>query len=393
MGYYKRAYRRNIRKKFIEIIEFVIDNNYFRYNNEFYVQIFGCAMGSKLSPIIAQYVMDYLLDECLKKLPYKLAFIKKFVDDLILALPEDSVDLTLNIFNNFDAHIKFTIERETNKTVPFLDTLVKREDGNIIKLDWYMKPNASGRYVHYKSNHSITIKINFIKQMKHRIHKIYHKDFINKNLKILKNLLLKNGYPKGLVSTIIFSTSEQIEQQQPRGAQLGEIKLGVLPYYDHLTDRITKVFREENIVIARKSIKNVGSLFTKLKDNIPTMLKSNVIYKLTCNTCQNCYIGQTSQWVKNRIALHKSDIRKRQDRCALTNHIMANQEHNIDMDNVEILATENNYDRRIFMEMVHINKSDNTINKKTDTNHLNIIYTYLLEYDNRDNYFDGPVDE
>lgn len=41
------------KKFFIEIIEFVLGNNYFKYRDQFYVQTFGCAMDSKLSQILA----------------------------------------------------------------------------------------------------------------------------------------------------------------------------------------------------------------------------------------------------------------------------------------------------------------------------------------------------
>lgn len=146
-------------------------------------------------------------------------------------------------------------------------------------------------------------------------------------------------------------------------------------------------------MVAKKYIKNVGLLFTRLKDNIPKMLKANVIYKITCSTCHNVYIGQTSQWLKNRLAIHRSDLKKGLDRCALVGHVKSNQDHKIDLDNVEILTTDQNYERRIFLEMVNINKFDNTMNKKTDTQNLNVIYTYLLDYNNYSNAYDGPIDE
>lgn len=55
----------------------------------------------------------------------------------------------------------------------------------------------------------------------------------------------------------------------------------------------------------------------------------------------------------------------------------------MDFDKVEILNIERNYHRRIFMEMLNINKFQNIINnnnnkKETDTQILNIIYMYLL---------------
>lgn len=50
------------------------------------------------------------------------------------ALPQNGVNKILEVFNDMDQHIKFTIEHEGDKSVPFLDTPVMG-DNNIIKLD------------------------------------------------------------------------------------------------------------------------------------------------------------------------------------------------------------------------------------------------------------------
>lgn len=383
-------------KKFLEITDFVLDNNYFSYNQKFYIQILGCAMGSKLSPILAQYVMDYVLDQSLQKLPFKPTFVKKFVDDLIVALPADQIQLMLNTVNQFDNNIQFTIEKEVNRAVPFLDTLVRRDvDSNTIKLDWYRKPSAAGRYVHYKSNHNINIKVNFVKQMRHRITNICHAEFKNKNLKILENLLVENGYPLSMIRSLIYSSSSSTEAEgrMQTDRDQTDISYGVLPYYNDLTDRLVKVFHQENIKVAKKSTKSVGSLFSNLKDKTPKGLRSNVVYKLTCSTCSDVYVGQTSQWLKSRIALHKSDVKKGVDRCALVGHIKGNPNHRINYGNVEILESDRNYERRLFLEMVNINRLNNNMNKKSDTQNLNVIYTYLLECAKNNNHYDGALDE
>lgn len=40
-------------------------------------------------------------ENVIAKLPFYLPFIRVYVDDTILAIPEDKIDLTLNIFNSF----------------------------------------------------------------------------------------------------------------------------------------------------------------------------------------------------------------------------------------------------------------------------------------------------
>lgn len=105
-----------------------------------------------------------------------------------------------------------------------------------------------------------------------------------------------------------------------------------------------------------------------------------MVYCLTCVSCGKNYVGQTSQWLSNRLALHKSDITTKRDRCALAEHILINN-HRVDWDNVKILDKEQQTNKRLILEMYHINRTENTINKKSDTNQLSNIYTYLLSPD------------
>lgn len=126
--------------------------------------------------------MDDLLNEVIKKLNYRLAFLKKFVDDLITALPESEIENTLEIFNSYDPNLKFTIEKEDEKrSVPFLDTRLYRVEGRI-HLNWYKKPTASNKIINYHSDHPMKMKLNSIKEMNRRIEKICHPTFIKKKL-------------------------------------------------------------------------------------------------------------------------------------------------------------------------------------------------------------------
>lgn len=380
---------------FLELIHFVLDNNYFLYEDQFYLQTFGCAMGSRLSPILSQYIMDYLLDSCISKLNFPLAFIRKFVDDIILSLPENKIDETLNTFNEFDTYIKFTIEKEENGSVPFLDTKVHRKN-NTVMLDWYRKNTNSNKFVHYMSNHSLKIKINFIKAMKNRIEKICHKTFLRKNIQTLRQLLIENSYPRTMVDKLLYSSSDHGPPQSGGGIELPAseniCKYGVLPNIPGLTNKIKYALKQEPVKIAIKNIKTVGNLYTKLKSKTPKLLCSNVVYKLECKDCNKTYVGQTAQWLKSRIALHKSDITKKLERCALVTHVNQNS-HDIDFENVQIVASEPSYKKRLVLEMININKQEDPINRKTDTQNLSGIYTYMLSYPNRNCYYEGPMDE
>lgn len=378
---------------FMEIITFLLENNYCTFQGEFYQQIFGCAMGSKLSPILAQYVMDHQLDSILPKLPYTVLFVKKFVDDIMMIVPETFIQLTLDLFNSVCVDLQFTLETEDlHHSVPFLDTRAYRQD-KIVKLKWYRKDTHSDKIIHFHSDHGINVKINTINQMKRRISKICHKSFIDEGLKKLHQILKENDYPNSMIKKLLYANgTTQNEQTEEQNMTTDRTHYASYPNVTNLTGKLKNVFREENIKIAVQNQKTVRSLYTKIKDPIPTSFQSNVVYKIKCETCDKCYIGHTSQWLKSRVALHRSDIRKYPERCALAAHAH-NLDHHVNFEGVEVLKTERNYQKRLIHEMININKEDETINKKTDTNKLSSIYSYLLERIKMEPFYDGPIDE
>lgn len=380
---------------FLEIVSFLLENNYCTYKGEFFQQIFGCAMGSKLSPILAQYVMDHLIESCVKKIPFKILLLKKFVDDLFMAIPKNEIANILKYFNSHSKNLQFTIEKEdSEQCVPFLDTRVHRDD-TIIKLKWYRKETHSNKMLHYHSNHNINTKINVIKQMKIRVERICHESYIREGINNLMEIFKQNGYPCGLLTKLLFSSNITDHQQTRNTETTEEIHYASYPNINGLTGKLKRIFQGENVKIAVHNQKTVKNLYTRLKDPIETPIKSNVVYEVKCENCEQTYIGQTSQWIKRRMALHKSDITKHPERCALASHAF-NLDHRVNFEDVKVLKTEKNYRKRLVLEMIEINKKENTINKKTDTNKLSSIYRYLLEKSKEKEdeiFFDGPVDE
>lgn len=57
-------------------------------------------MGSPVSPVLAQYVMDDLLADCVDTCNFQIPFIKKYVDDVVFSIPQTSMKRLLQVFNN-----------------------------------------------------------------------------------------------------------------------------------------------------------------------------------------------------------------------------------------------------------------------------------------------------
>lgn len=370
---------------FVKIIRFLFDSNYFSYNGHYYSQIFGCPMGSNLSPVLANIVMSCLLKSCIGQLSFTIPFIYQYVDDLILAIPNRSNQEILDVFNGFDQHIKFTIEEENNRSVPFLDTRVIRTPDNKIILDWYQKSIHSGRYINFYSYHSFKMKTNVILGLRKRIVAITHPSLRNTALHRLQDILKLNGYPKGMLGRLLFEhtrerpvlAGESVDQNIPANV----VRFASIPYIENLSHKLINLFKPySNIKIAQYNILTNKLNFTPLKDKLDSVLSSNVVYSISCGGCNGVYIGQTSQLLKKRLTLHKSDIRLRPERCALARH-SHDTGHSFNFDDVKILELENNSFTRSFLEMCHINNHDSAVNAKSDINKLSSFYKYLLFID------------
>lgn len=371
--------------RFLQLVNFVFNTTYFTYNDRYYQQIFGTPMGSVVSPIAAQYVMDDFLSGCLSKLPFTMPFIRKYVDDIICGIPEGTAQSTLEVFNSLHERIQFTIEEENNFAVPFLDTLVIRED-NVIKTDWYIKPTASGRYINFHSFHTTRMKINTINNMKNRVLRLSHPTFKLNNLKKLYDIMIKNSFPSSMLNKLLYSTPVIDSLAEHRRADVvqqppTDLHYRSLPYIDQLSQKLISTLSiVPGLKIALKNCKRVRNLYTPLKDKTPVSQQSGVVYMVPCSNCNLSYIGQTGRSLHARLISHKSDVRTNKTSCQLSIHV--NQlGHLADFDNVKILDRENNTKKRTFLEMVRISQSEETMNSRKDIEGLSSVYTYLLHLD------------
>lgn len=371
---------------FLNILKFCIkENRYFKYEDKIYKQKVGLPMGSPASPIIADLVMESLLDVCLNALPKKPKILTKYVDDLFAIIEEDSIQETLKILNSFNKSIKFTLEEEKEGTIPYLDALLIRKH-NKIHLNWYQKPTASGRLINYYSKHTKRTIINTAKNLIHRVLNISEEQFHVENKLKIKNILSGNNFPAHIINSLIREykpTKRTSENEKPKKIYKSLI------YLPNISERLEKsdIYDKTKYTIAHSSNNTTKSIFSKLKSKTPKLEKHNVIYQIECGGnneegCGKLYVGTTKNKLKTRMSGHKSDIKLRNtniiQKTALSEHCKIHN-HTPNIDDVKILQTENHYNKRLTLEMLHINSLPTTtrINSKTDTDNTAYCYRHL----------------
>ena len=111
-----------------ELLKLASNDSLFIFNNNFYIQKDGCAMGSPIGPSFANaFLCNYekiWISEC--PLNFKPLYYRRYVDDTFLVFKHAyQIPLFLDYMNDKHRNIQFTHEIERNGQIAFLDVCIK----------------------------------------------------------------------------------------------------------------------------------------------------------------------------------------------------------------------------------------------------------------------------
>ena len=89
--------------------------------------------------------------------------------------------------------------------------------------------------------------------------------------------------------------------------------------------KLTSLFKHIDISIAFRSTNTIQQLTKPKSQNYIKEHNKSGIYALTCNTCKQAYIGQTSRHLKQKYQEHIRYIRNNDPQSAYAQHILKNQ--------------------------------------------------------------------
>lgn len=368
--------------EFIRGIELLMDNCVFSFGGVIRRQLFGTPMGCPGSPDFAELTLELLEENVLSKLPSRPLFYGRYVDDTIMAVKKEHLQEIVAVFNGFNRHIQFTVENEKqDKSVAFLDLRLIRQEDGLVKFDWYKKETWSGRYLNFNSDLPNTYKRNTVQILSQKIFQLADEEFHEKNFEELRKTLKENGYPAKFVNdNINIVMSKLNNQRETPSVERDESKAYVsVPYQKTLFEKVKKSLAKNDIkVVARPNNTVRNHLFTQLKDKTPEESKSGVVYRVGCHDCSGIYIGETKQYLENRMNNHRYHIKKENVKhSALVAHAV-NKKHKIDFDGVNILATENHTFKRKIHESVLIKREPKSYNIQCDNVNIPSVYHNLL---------------
>ena len=119
----------------IDLLSFFLKTTYFMFEGNFYQQVFSTVMGSSVSAVFANLVMEDVEQRALASSPVNTSFWKRYVDDVASAVNESKIDILLQHLNSIEPSIQFTVERENDGKLAFLDSHVHRNINGRLETD------------------------------------------------------------------------------------------------------------------------------------------------------------------------------------------------------------------------------------------------------------------
>ena len=299
----------------IKLFSFATCQTHFLFNGLVYDQVDGVAMGSPLAPVLANLFMGFHEDHWLKNYhkPDSVLFYRRYVDD-IFCIFNNETDATdfFNYLNLQHPNIKFTLEKEINNCLSFLDVKINKLTDNCV-ISVHRKKTYTGLLTNFQSFTSFSYKIGLIRTLIDRAFKINNtKDGFNKDVSYVKSILQRNSFPSYLidkVTTDYLNKSSGSNNHANNNADL-TTKFFKLPFIGKYSSFVQKKIRFLSKRLCQNlDIKLVFSSFKlsclfSVKDTIPLGLRSRVVYKFTCAGCNTRYIGETIRHFSTRINEH-----------------------------------------------------------------------------------------
>ena len=148
-----------IKEDFKELLKFAVYESFFTFDNEYYSQLDGVAMGSPLGPTLAKAFLCHFEKQWLFDCPQDFCpnIYRRYVDDIFVT------------FNSYQQLKKFVHNNsfEHNNSFSFLYVKICREN-NKLTTSVYRTPTFSGVFTNFKSFISTVYKFGLVYTLLHR---------------------------------------------------------------------------------------------------------------------------------------------------------------------------------------------------------------------------------
>ncbi|CAH2329928.1 Hypothetical predicted protein, partial [Pelobates cultripes] len=300
----------------LDSIHFILSHNFFSFNEEFYLQLQGTAMGTKFAPSYANIFLDFWEKNFIwtnNPFDANLVFWRRYIDDILFIWKGSESNLLdfINYINSNQVNLIFSPVFSQNE-INFLDLTIFIEDEKI-KTKTFFKPTDANSFINTESNHHPNWLRGVPRSQFTRIRRncTDEKTFLDQ-ASFLKNKFLEKGYANNFINKEIMHSYNKergdllINKEKQVTTVNNKFAFSFNTQYNTHAKEIKKILNkhwplllEDDIlktelplapqIIFRKgkSFKNVLAPSTFKNGNKENTKKSEGFY--TCGLCKSCH--------------------------------------------------------------------------------------------------------
>ena len=157
-----------------------------------------------------------------------------------------------------------------------------------------------------KSNHKDSIKKAIIKGYGDRARNLCDPQYVEKELRHVKQVFIENGYPdKEVREALKEKTPRREDNEEEESTNRGIVSMPNIPTF---SNRFNSIARRHRFQVANKADFKVRDLTTKVKTPLGDK-NSNVVYNIPCKCDRYTYTGETCRKWSTRRKEHQSKVR------------------------------------------------------------------------------------
>ena len=366
------------------LLRFCLTTTYFTFQGKIFEQVKGAAMGSPISPIVANLFMEDLETKALATSTAPPTLWKRYVDDTFIIIHKAEKNNFLQHLNSIDDNIHFTCEEaDENGAIAFLDMLITPDEEGRLNISVFRKATHTDQYLHWDSHHAVNSKYSVVGTLFHRARTICSNPMqLQKEEKHLHQSLKRCKYPDWAINRVKLrsqasAVKRRKEKQHRRTDQSSNTKTQkpytVVTYHQGLSESYKNICRKYGIDVHLKGGHTIKDHLMAPKDKDPLLKKSGVIYRYKCDRvdCEDEYIGESARNFEERYKEHLKAPSPIHDHCNISGH-------NVNIDNFTILGREDHSLLRTIKEALYIRVNNPSLNRNIGKYHLPHIWDEVL---------------
>ena len=202
---------------------------YLTFRGRYFEQIFGTAMASPVSVVVANLVMEDVEKRALENFSDRPKIWLRYVDDTFVIIEQEFLEKIFEHINKLEPSIKLTQELENDNKIPFLDTEITPSNDDSLQTTIYRKRTHSDRYFNFRSDHPVEHKRSMVNTLMHQARFLpTSKKEKKKEINHIKSVLAANSYPPRILEAL--KKNKHVETPEYKD-------FVILPYYLGLAEK------------------------------------------------------------------------------------------------------------------------------------------------------------